>query len=57
VRIGRRILVPWPALARLLGTAAGTDSPQSNGADGQVDAARKETLAHEYRTPSPGPRS
>lgn len=39
LRLGRRLLVPRRALEQML-TAAGTDSPQTNGAGGSADAEK-----------------
>ena len=48
VRLGRRLLVPRHALERML-TAAGTESPQTNGAAG---TAPQEGLSHGQSTRS-----
>ena len=48
VRVGRCIRVPRHALERML-TAAGTDSPQTNGAAG---TAPQEGISNDHDTPS-----
>jgi excisionase family DNA binding protein len=53
LRLGRRLLVPRQALERML-TAAGTDSPQTNGAAGTAPQEKEVSTSNGHPTHDPG---
>ncbi len=56
LRLGRRILIGRAALHAHLGlTAAGTDSPQTNGAAGTAPQEKEVSTTNGHPTRNPGP--
>ena len=53
LKVGRRLLVPRHALERML-TAAGTDSPQTNGAGGTAPQEKEVSASNGHPTRDPG---